>query len=268
VICPNPIIAVRIAMNILLLSRTLLVLTLMLPGTVLAKYQLIARLDCPDGEFVIDARPYNPALAGSASLHIRYRYRGIRLIEIHYNNYNKRLQHYLHQIEPSLREEITGWGRTLYLPPAQFAQDEVNRLAACINENQSVLAKASDKDIEGRFLLGLVKTRSEVKPYRCHEIDVLINADSPITDIYGIVDTTIVMEPGGRVMLHLDSGEVVIWGKVLPPRWGLGKPKLQLQSVTLHGKTYDSQYAQSMKHYYESSINTRTLNANYKILSP
>jgi len=262
-------------MKRLKLSQALLLLMLIWPGVALAKYQLIARLDCPDGEFVIEARPFSPALAGHASLDIRYRYRGIRLIEIQYNLYYKKLLHYLHQIEPSLREELTGWGRTLYLPPAQFHIDEVDSLAACINENQSVLAEASNnKVIEGRFLLGVVKTKSELKPYRCHEIDALVNAESPIIDLYGRGNgETIVIERNGRVMLYLGSSEdaapdIVTWGQVLPPRWGFGKPKLQLQPVTWQGKTYDSEYAKSMRYYYDSHINSRSLNANYKIVPP
>jgi len=260
-------------MNILLLSRTLLVLTLMLPGTVLAKYQLIARLDCPDGEFVIDARPYNPTLAGVAWLDIRYRYRGITLTTILYNRYDKHLLNYLHPIDPALREQITGMGRTLYFPPEQFDTEEINRLGACINANQWELEKASQKTIVGHFFFRLVTNRREASDYKPHEIDVLIRADSPIVDLYGDSGLTMIIERGGRVVLLIKPAgtnvpaEAFTWGKVLPPRFGFGKPRLELHPVIFRDETYDSQFAKLLgRHTY--GLNKRTLNQNYKIVSP
>jgi len=258
-------------MKRLKLSQALQVLVLILPEAALAKYQLIARLACPDGEFVIEARPYNPSLAGVAWLDIRYRYRGIVLTTILYNAYDKHLLTYLHQINPELREQITGAGRTLYFPSEQVDTDEMNRLAACINANQWELEKASQKTIVGHFFFRLVTSSAKASDYKPHEIDVLIRAESPIVDLYGGSDLTIIIERSGRVVLLIRpqgtkvSSEAFTWGKILPPHFGFGRPRLELHPVIFHDETYDSQFAKLMgRHHY--GLNGRTLNQNYKIV--
>ncbi|WP_153015409.1 hypothetical protein [Ventosimonas gracilis] len=260
-------------MTILILSCALLLLGLIWPGITLASYQLIARLDCPDGEFVIDARPYDPTLAGIAWLDIRYRYRGIVLTSILYKNHDKYLLNYLHQMPPDLREQITRAGRTLYFPPEQFDMDQVDRLAACLNANQRELEKASEKIIVGRFLLGLLPNRAKVSSYKPHEIDLLIRANSPIADLYGNGNLTIIIEREGAVILLIEPAgtkvpaEAFSWGKVLPPRFGFGRPRLELHPVIFNGKTYDSQFAKLLGRH-TNGLNSRTLNQNYKVVPP
>jgi len=262
-----------IAMNVLKLSQALLVFALILPGVALAKYHLIARLDCPDGEFVMDARPYNPTLAGIAWLDIRYRYRGTRLVAIPYAAYHEQVQNYLHQVEPNLRN-LNGY--TLYFPPAQFSADEVSRVASCLFDNKELLKQASDKDIEGRFLLGLITAGSNAKNHKPYQFAFVINEESPIVDIYGDSHLAIIIERSARVMLLVNPyekdipAELFTWGKVLPPRFIFGKPRLELLPITFRGKTYDSEFARRMgrgRHRY-SIVDKRTLNNKYRVVSP
>jgi len=60
------------------------VLGLALPSIARAKYQIVARLASPDGELIIDAKPYNTNEADTSAVLMRYRYRGIELTHFHY----------------------------------------------------------------------------------------------------------------------------------------------------------------------------------------
>ncbi|WP_156468829.1 hypothetical protein [Cephaloticoccus capnophilus] len=269
----KPMMSMIMTVLVLFCALLLLMLVLMFPEVIPVRYQLIARLDCPDGEFVIDVRPYNPSLAGTAFLDIRYRYRGVVLTGISYNGYDKYLLKYLHQVDPELREQITRSGFTLYFPPEQFGADEVARVAACINANQWELEKASYKNIFGKFSFGLVSTRTELSHYKPHEIDLIICANSPIADLYSDDYLTIIIEREGAVILLIEPAgtkvpaEAFSWGKVLPPRFGFGRPRLELNPVIFNGETYDSQFAKLLgRHTY--GLNRRTINQNYKVVPP
>jgi len=53
----------------------------------------------------------------------------------------------------------------------------------------------------------------------------------------------------------------------LPPRFGFGRPRLELHPVIFNGETYDSQFAKLLgRHTY--GLNRRTINQNYKVVPP
>lgn len=58
-------------------------------------FQPVARLSCPNGEFVVDARPFDPNEAGSSAVDIRYRFRDVELAAIDYERYYSNLVSYL-----------------------------------------------------------------------------------------------------------------------------------------------------------------------------
>jgi len=88
-------------MNTATLFRALFILTLlMLPEVALAMYQRVASISCPDGKFVIEGRvDANIKFVGSL---VRYRYRGIELTGIDYEQYPYLLD-YLHVDEDHKR---------------------------------------------------------------------------------------------------------------------------------------------------------------------
>jgi hypothetical protein len=239
------------------LSRLLTSLLLALPaGAAAASYQAVARLHCPDGELVIDARPYNENEAGSSQVDMRYRYRGVELAAIHYEQYYRNLDRYLQQDVSRTRElgldlDTSGssksWrhdrGDTLYLPPAQFTADEADRLAACVKTHQRTLRNTfAQATIRSRFFLGLMKTKSQVP---LEGIARIVHADAPLTGIYSAGGWLLVLiERDGRVLLQTNltannPGEAVTWGQALPGR--RGKPTLRLQRITFRDEIYDTE---------------------------
>jgi len=249
-------------MNIVILFRALLILILLiLPETALAMYQRVASIACPDGRFVIEAR----LAANIKFIHsfVRYRYRGIELTGINYEQYPY-LRDYLYVDEyPKRIHELDARHRfnpTLYFPPMQFGADEVNRLAACLRENQSRLRQISGKTVRG-LLYWVYPVSSSVM---VDGIARLVHTNPRIVGLYNrsIHDDDrhlVLIEQRGRVLLipkpsNPDStqpgGEPVLWGQVHPPRRLWGKPRLSLRPVVINGKVFDSEMARNMRSYY------------------
>lgn len=224
--------------------RALLVLCLTLPGTAMAQsFQPIARLACPDGEFIADARPFGENAAASSAVELRYRYQGVELAAIHYEGYYQNLNSYLHQGKPpvfnlGLRLDTSGnskntgyeQGDTLYLPPSRFSAHQAERLVGCLVENHTTLRSAFERaEIKSSTLLGLMETRTGTGR---NGVARIVHADAPLAGIYGSAWLLIVVERGGHVLLHTNytagnTAESAVWGQVIP---GTGtKPVLRAQ---------------------------------------
>jgi len=213
-----------------------------------AEYQPIISIACPDGTLLIDARPYRAKGAGYSSPIVRYRYRGIELKALHPASYGypENIAAYLesasvHAYDTGLSEDGRGhWqalhypkqGETLFLPPAQFTDKEVSRLAACIHNKQQELASA----------LATVKISARVSAITGLEAGIaldgiafLIHAEFPLADIYSDDWQVIFIERSGRVILYRHysgtkaSPEVIIMGQVLQGKKIHRKPKLLLR---------------------------------------
>jgi len=263
----------------------LCVFGLALPSVARAKYQIVARIASPDGELVIDARPYNPNEAGTSAVILRYRYRGVELTRFRYgtSETDRILFPYLQRDAARIRDlglnpKRGHWfnssypqrGHTLYLPPSKFSAEEVDRLADAIRANQGALRDAfMHTKIRGRFLL-LMETQGTIY---LDGIARLVHAELPFVDTYSSDWLTVVIEREGRVLLHSTyrgknhPPEIVDWGQMLPPRRRGGKPQLRLRAVTLQEgspKVYDSENAKK----WTKVINRhgRTLRETYEIL--
>ncbi|KXU35428.1 hypothetical protein AXK11_06520 [Cephaloticoccus primus] len=248
-----------------LLALLSLGLALVLPGVAqAARYQTIIRLQAPDGEFVVDALPYNPNEGGSNAIHVRYRYRGIELTDIYFGHYWRLSEiqlGYLKRDEAQIRalglnpkpgqwyEKKPQEGATLYMPPSQFSAEEVDRLAAFLRENQALIRSAfKSTDIGMRFLL-FFKTSAKIQ---LHGIAHLVHAELPLASVsWGHHSLqAVIIEREGRVLLYSSTdkrkpAEIITWGEVLPPRKGSRKPRMILRPVT---PQFDS------KHIYDSKL--------------
>jgi len=249
-----------------------------------ARYQTVVRLAAPDGEFVIDARPFLPNAAGGSAVAVRYRYRGVDLEAVGYWHPDHPLYAYLRQDSAQVRdlglsgdEERRGKysykarsGPTLYLPPSQFSAAEVDRLADFLRANQDTLRSASQNTtIHGRFFL-LLETKAQV---HLGGIARLVHAEMPFADYYTSDWLLIVMHHDGKVTLTSTykglshPPETVVWGKMLPPRRKGGRPRLVLDPVTIHEsepRVYDSELMKKWARYlYDKG---RRLRRKYEIL--
>ncbi len=218
-------------------------------------FQLILSLACPDGDFVVDARPYDGNEAGGSQVERRYRYRGTELAFINYENYYHNLNSYLHQGDPTIYhlgleldtsgESRTGGvyqtGDTIYLPPDRFSSIEAERIATCLAKNQDVIHNAfKSKTIHGRTFLGLMKTRANVA---LSGIARIVFADAPIVAIYGHFLRIIVVERGGRVVLLTTlvtsaPADSAVWGHVVPSKRGKAVLRAQ-RRIMLEGKVLE-----------------------------
>jgi len=245
-------------------ALSLCVLGFALPSIARANYQSVARIASPDGELIIDARPYNPNEAGSSGVILRYRYRGIELPQLHYASdetnriftpYLQRDAERIHDL--GLNPQRGHWfnpaypqrGHTLYLPPSQFSAEEVERLADAIRANQAALREAfMQTKIRGRFLL-FMETQGTIY---LDGIARIIHAEFPFVDSYAGGWLTVIIERDQRVTLHSTyrgknhPPETVTWGELRPPRKKGGKPQLRLRPVTIQAgqpRSYDSESA-------------------------
>jgi len=275
----------------LALSCALVVLAFALLVKAWPGHHRIARLACPGGEFVIDARsevsvnPFRPTgHAVNARLHLRYRYRGIELFHLRYSDYHEYLSGYLHADTARMRK-LGGSqeGHTLYLPPERFNADEANRLVRCLRSRQSQLRQASSTVIHARYWL-LWKKSVTLEGYAPHDLAHLVHADPPFADIYGHYSPSMIIERSGRVLLLFDPAphpswhaatkqsnltvEVVPWGEMLPPRWFWGKPRVRVDSVRFGDKTYDRNYVRYMLEIGTDGFNGKRFSENYELMPP
>ena len=221
-------------------------------------FQPILHLACPDGEFVVDARPYDGDEAGGSQVERRYRYRGIELAFINYENYYHNLIPYLHQGDPAIYhmgleldtsgDSKTGGvyqsGDTLYLPPNRFSSIEAEHVATCLAKNQNVIHNAFKSNaIHGRTLLGLMKTRANIA---LGGIARIVLAEAPIAAIYGDFLRIVVVERNGRVVLLTNlvasaPADSAVWGHVVPGK--RGKPVLRAKRrIVLEGKELEGKH--------------------------
>ena len=241
--------------NCLTILLTVIVLSLLSNPAFARSFQLILRLACPNGEFVVDARPYDGNEAGGSKVERRYRYRGIELAFINYEAYYHNLNSYLRQDDPTIYDlgldldtsgnSKTGGvhqaGDTIYLPPNRFSSAEAEQFATCLAKNQSVIRNAfGNKVVRGRSFLGLMATRATVS---LSGIARIVLADTPITDIYGDSLRIIVVERNGRVVLLTNlvaraPADSAVWGHVVPSN--RGKPVLRAKRrIMLGGNQHD-----------------------------
>lgn len=235
---------------------TLCCLTLAGAHAMANPYQPVTRLTCLGGEFAVDARPWGENEAGSSQVELRYRYRGVALAAIHYEAYYKNLDPWLRQGSPriynlGLNLDTSGGSRrsgydqgdTLYLPPSAFTQAEVEDLFDCLGQQHAALRRDFERaQINSSAFLGLMKTRTGTGR---NGVARLVHADAPITGIYGSGWLLILVERGGRVVLHTNAtannpAESMAWGEAAPGANG-GRPLLRAQrEVRLYGQVRDA----------------------------
>ncbi|MBF5005241.1 hypothetical protein [Diaphorobacter caeni] len=234
-------------------------LCLTLPGgAALANaFQPVTRISCPDGDFIVDARPFEWNEGGSSRVAMRYRFRGITLDALQYELYYKNLDAYLHQGQPAiynlgLELDLSGnsktygpdRGDTLYLPPSRFPTAQVQRLATCLAGRQTQIRRDMKRaEIHGSALLGLMKTRAHPP---VTGIARIVAADAPLLGVYQSNGNMIVVERDGRVLLHSNSTvnnpmHVVQWGEVATGHAPRTTLRLR-RSIQLNGIDYDGQH--------------------------
>jgi len=218
-------------------------------------FQSVARIGCPGGDFVVDARPWGENEAGSSRVALRYRFRGVELAAIHYEAHFKNLTPWLRRDDPpifnlGLNLDTSGAsktsdydrGDTLYLPPSQFSRADVESLLDCLGENAEAVRRDFERaEIRSSAFLGLMATRSGTGR---NGVARLVHADTPITGIYGSGWLLILFERGGRVLLHTNltannAAEFAVWGEVV--RASGRRPTLRLErSIRFNGETHDA----------------------------
>lgn len=217
-------------------------------------FQPVTRLSCPGGEFIVDARPWGENEAGSSQREMRYRYRGVVLQAINYEAHYKNLDPWLHQGSPriynlGLNLDTSGASRahgydqgdTLYLPPESFTQTEVEDLFGCLGQHHAALRRDFENtQITSSTFLGLMKTRTGTHR---NGVARLVHAAAPITALYDGGVLLILVERGGRVLLHTNftannPAESAVWGEVLADAGP--RPLLRvLHQVPIYGKRRD-----------------------------
>jgi len=249
-----------------LLLLAVLITGLLLSSIAHARYKPIIRLNCPDGDLIIEAKPGAATGNGSAALTMRYHYRGIVLNYFDYRG-KQRLLDYLQQDKEGLHDlglnhQWGHWynsrypehGHLLYLPPTQFSTEEVARLASCIRSNKFKIKDAfSNTMIYGRAYFGLTETRTRIGydgiAYLAH-VNGLPLIAAHYLDSYGRL--LMVIELDGCVVLYNTyqdkkyPDETFIWGQMLPSAKGRSKPQLILHPVTINEygtpTVYDSEW--------------------------
>jgi len=262
-------------MNTLSLFRALFILALvLLPQGALAMYQRVASVSCPDGKFVIEGRvDANIKFVGSL---VRYRYRGIELAAINYEQYNPSLIEYLYSdTDPDRIYELSTpyrFNPTVYLPPGKFKKDEFERLVDCLNKNRDVLSRAPSKTLRG-LLYWVYPVTSQVW---VNGITRLVYDHAPIRGLYyQYKDFLMLIERRGRVLLipiprpkshenKPDRRETLIWGQVRSPQRIWGKSRLSLRPLLINGTLFDSEAAKD--YFYRDILTGRRLEDDYRIL--
>ncbi|QIL82644.1 hypothetical protein G7047_23945 [Diaphorobacter sp. HDW4A] len=220
-------------------------------------FQPVTRIRCPDGEFIVDARPFELNEGGSSRVDIRYQFRGITLDALQYELYYKNLDSYLLRGQPAiyhlgLKLDTSGGskkygpdrGDTLYLQPSRFPAAQAERLATCLTARQTQIRQDMERTkIHGSILLGLMKTRAQLG---VTGIARIVAADAPLLGVYGTGGNMILVERNGRVLLHSNStvnnpAHAVQWGEVVA---GTSvHPTLRLhRSIRLEESKYDGQH--------------------------
>jgi len=262
-------------MNTVTLFRALFILTLIvLPEAASAMYQRVASIACPDGKFVIEGRvDANIKFIGSL---VRYRYRGIELTGINYEQYRPSLIEYLYaDTKPERIHELNTpyrFNPTLYVPPGKFSKEEFERLADCLDKNRDAVSRAPGKTLLG-LLYWVYPVTSSVM---VNGITRLVYDHPPIRGLYyQYRDFLMLIERHGRVLLipipgskldenKPDRRETVLWGQVHPPRGPWRKSRLSLRPVIINGRIFDSEVAKD--HFYRDSLSGRLLEDDYRIL--
>lgn len=219
-------------------------------------FQPVTHLACPGGDFIVDARPWGENEAGSSQVELRYRYRGLALAAIHYERYYRNLDPWLRQGSPriynlGLNLDTSGGSRrhgydqgdTLYLPPSAFTQVEVEDLFDCLaGKHTATLRRDFERaQIGSSALLGLMKTRAGTGR---NGVARLVHADAPLTGIYGSGWLLILVERGGRVLLHTNltannPAHSAPWGQAAAGADGRKLLRAQ-REVRLYGKVRDT----------------------------
>jgi hypothetical protein len=244
-----------------------------------SSFQHVASVSCPNGEFVVDARPFNPNEAGSSAVDIRYRYRGVELTAINYERYYKNLDPYLQNEKApirglGLRLDTSGlahpggsgydYGDTLYLSPSSFSRSDFDNLAECIAHQQMILRDDFARAvISGAYLLGLHQTRAGIVQTG---VARLIYGEAPVVGIYGNAWYVVLIERTGRVLLHTNYtannvSESVQLGQVVVSH--SGNRMIQAPStIQFAGKTYETNVFRS-----EKDSHGRSLGDDYMIVT-
>jgi len=208
-------------------------------------YQEVISLSCADGDFIIDARTYRKPGAGYSSVAVRYRYLGIELEAALTDDYHGHLLPYLGKQAAHIKSlldksEAKHWqtgnypwrGEILFLPPAQFSEQQVYNLANCIHNYQQELSLAFiNAEVKGRFsvISGLEKG------IPLDGIAFLAHTEFPLTDSYANGWQTLLIEHSGRALLYNhymgmdEPPEVILLGQVQSAEKPQSKPKLLLQ---------------------------------------
>lgn len=215
------------------LRLTTLMGTALFASCAMAKsFQTVSRVACPHGEFIVDARPWGENEAGSSQVALRYRYRDVELTAIHYEAYFKNLEPWLRKGSPPIynlglnldtsgASKSSGYDRgdTLYLPPSRFSQADVTSLFDCLGQQHAAtLRRDFEKaEITSSAFLGLMTTRTTTGRTG---VARLVHANAPITSVYGSGWLLILIELGGRVLLHTNMtannpAESIVWGHVV-----------------------------------------------------
>jgi len=265
--------------------RLFVLFALLLPEAALARYQRVASVNCPDGKFVIEGRV--DANIKFISSFVRYRYRGIELTAINYEQYPYLIRDYLYaDTEPDRIYEsntLYRFNPTLYLPPGKFSQEEFDRLADCLNKHRDVLSRAPGKTLRG-LLYWVYPVTSSVM---VNGITRLVYDHSPIRSLYYYDlprdehrredNRLVLIERSGRVLLvpiprvkssnEPDRRETIVWGQVhqFYRLWGKGKPRLSLRPLLINGKVIDSETAKD-DISYRHGLNGRRLSDDYHIV--
>lgn len=208
-----------------------------------ANWQSIASVSCDDSAFLIDGRPYARNEAGGSKLELRYRYRGLVLEAINFEDHYRNLDAWRPDgatpvIEYDLRLNLAGlrapggtWqrGDTLYVDPDAVGAEEFRALGECLYWHRRYLGNAlQSTTISSRGgLLGMGTYRTT--PQR-DGIARLVHARSPLVGIYRHTGLLIV-ERSGQVLLRSNlaansPAEQVVLGQVIA---GRGTPVMRLR---------------------------------------
>lgn len=240
-------------------------------------FQPVSRLACPDGDFIVDARPYGENEAAGSQVEMRYRYKGVELAALSYEGRYASLAPYLRQGNPpvynfGLRLDSEGKGGyggqyesgpTLYLPPTEFSGGEAQRLATCIAEHHAAIRSDFERAvITSSTFLGLMKTRAKLG---ATGIARIVHAEAPIVGLYRDDWHFVVVERSGRVLLYTSYtgntvNESVVWGRVEPQPGD--RPALRArQRIVFAGKEREGKH-----HLLTADFRGRWLKDDYRVI--